>query len=790
MRLTTAHNLQNVEYVNMNHLISHQTSSPTAAEGRKWRVDTFAALSPPCIAANRFHSCKIRKYKNIHPHILSNMTIELCLGAAIEGPPVAERIERLSTVHDKVDWNDPYYYMREEDNEKVMDYLRAENTYVEAQMASTKKLQEDLYKEMRGRIRETDSSVPARDGEWYYYTRTLEGKQYGVYCRKKDDPDIGREEVLLDLNQLAEGKEFLSLGAFEVSPDGNVLAYSLDETGDEDHRLYFKDLRTGKITETDIVGTDESMEWCNDNKTVFFTKIDDTHRPYQVYRLEFGPKIGKPVLVFEETDKSFYVSVSKTFDRKYITISSGATTTEIRFIDAHAADVKALEFKIFATRRQGVEYSLTHHKATWFITTNADGAKNFKLMSVPVARWKLDDFSNWEEVLAHRADVKLDRITCFERYMAIWERVNGFKNLRIKNLMTNHIQTIDWPEESRAVYPSVNYENDATVLRVTYTSFITPRVTIDYNMLDGTRIIRKEEAVQGYDPRAYKSAREMVLSRDGTTQIPVSILYKVSTSSGKKPNDAPLVLYGYGSYGVSIDPRFDSDVISLLDRGVVYAVAHIRGGGEFGRPWYEAGKLEHKKNTFFDYIDVAKHLIARKYTTADKLAGWGASAGGLLMGAVNHLSPELFRALIADVPFVDVMNTMLDPELPLVVNEYEEWGNPTDSKKDFHYMLSYSPYDNLKPGVKYPAILATGGVHDPRVKYWEPAKWVAKLRHVTSDTTSASSATEAKKTNNRLILLKTEMGQGHMGPSGRFDALKDTAFRYAFLLKELGVDGL
>lgn len=672
--------------------------------------------------------------------------------------------------------------MREEGNEKVLAYLKAENDYMEAQLASTKTLQEDLYKEMRARIRETDSSVPSREGEWYYYRRNLEGLQYEVYCRKKEDPDIGREEILLDLNALAADKPFLSLGVFSVSPDGNTLAYSLDESGDEDHRLYFKDLRTGKVIDSGISGTEYSLEWANDNKTVFYTAIDDTHRPYQVYRAEVGSTV-EPTLIYEETDKAFFVSISKSLDREYIFINSEATlTTETRFWNANG-EAKHSTFQVFATRRQDVEYKLTHHKGSWYIITNADGAKNFKLMAVSLAKWKLNMFDNWEEVLPHRPEIKLDSITCFDRFMAIWERDKGFKSLRIKNLMTNHIQSVDWPEESCTVRPSENFEAEATVLRVSYSSFITPRTIVDYNMLDGTRIIRKEESVLGYDSRKYRSVREMALSRDGTTQIPISVIYK-ATSTGDRPKSSPLVLYGYGSYGISIDPRLDSDLVSLLDRGVIYAVAHIRGGGEMGRPWYDAGKLALKQNTFNDFIDAAKHLVAKRYTTPDRMGAWGASAGGLLMGAVTNQAPEMFRAILSEVPFVDIMNTMLDPTLPLVVNEYEEWGNPTDSKADFDNMLSYSPYDNLRTGVQYPAIFATGGIHDPRVKYWEPAKYIAKLRHIVAQNAATSAA---KGIEPRTILLKTELEQGHMGASGRFDALKDTALRLAYFLKELGV---
>lgn len=662
-----------------------------------------------------------------------------------------------------------------------MDYLKAENAYLDEHMASTKTLQDDLYKEMRARIRETDASVPARHGEWYYYRRNLEGLQYPVYCRKKDDPDIGREEVLLDLNALAVDKPFLSLGAYDFSPDGNILAYSLDESGDEDHRLYFKDLRTGKVTDSGVTGTEYSLEWANDNKTVFYTTVDETHRPYRVHSIEYGSE--EPTLIFEETDQAFYVNIHKSLDQQYIIIDSGATqTTESQFWNANGEAAKA-KFTVFATRRQDVEYKLTHHKDAWYIITNADGAKNFKLMSVPVAKWSLDAHENWEEVLPHRPEIKLDSITCFDRFMAIWEREKGFKNLKIKNLLTNHIQSIEWPEESCTIRPAENYESEATVLRVSYSSFITPKTIIDYNMLDGTRIVRKEENVLGYDSRKYRSVREMVPSRDGTTQIPVSVIYK-ATENGERPKRAPLVLYGYGSYGISIDPYLDSDLISLLDRGVIYAVPHIRGGGELGRPWYESGKLMLKMNTFNDFIDAAKYLVSHHYTTPERMAAWGASAGGLLMGSVTNMAPEMFRAILAEVPFVDIMNTMLDPSLPLVVNEYEEWGNPT-KKEDFDYMLSYSPYDNLKTGVQYPAIFATGGIHDPRVKYWEPAKWVAKLRHIAAQ--NAVDTAPAKRIDSRVILLKTELEQGHMGASGRFDALKDVALRYAFFLKELGV---
>jgi len=396
-----------------------------------------------------------------------------------------------------------------------------------------------------------------------------------------------------------------------------------------------------------------------------------------------------------------------------------------------------------------------------------DGAKNFKLMSVPVAKWIRDDISAWKEELPHRTDVKLDGIDCFDKHLAIWEREKGFTKLRVKNLLTNFTSAVDFPEASYTVRPSQNCERDANILRVSYSSMTTPHTILDYNMLDGTRIIRKEQPVNGYDRSNYENVREYATASDGVTQIPISVVYKKGV---ERNGQTPAVLYGYGSYGVSIDPVFHSEVISLLDRGVVYAVAHIRGGGEMGRAWYEAGRLQSKKNTFEDFVNAAKHLIKRRYTDPDHLAIWGASAGGLLMGAVTNMAPELFRAVVADVPFVDVVNTMLDPSLPLVVNEYEEWGNP-NNRADFDYMISYSPYDNVQAKA-YPAILAIGGINDPRVPFWEPAKWTAKLRHL--------------KTDSRVLLLKTEMDQGHGGSSGRFDALKEEAFRYAFVLDQLG----
>jgi oligopeptidase B len=682
---------------------------------------------------------------------------------------VAERIEHLTTVHHLKDWSDPYFYLRDKENEKTIVYLKAENEYTEAQMASTVDLQAQLFKEMRGRIRETDCTVPYRRGEWYYYTRTLEGQQYSIHCRKKDDPDIGREEILVDVNALAAGKPFLTLGILEVSPDGNWLAYSVDESGDEDFEIFFKDLRTGKLLDRTITGTEYGFEWSNDNKTVYYTKIDDTHRPYQVWKHEIGQTSDSDVLIFEESDQRFYVSLDKSRDGKFIFIHCDATlTSEVRFLDANEPSKAKLQ--IFSTRRQGVEYQVTHHNNQWVIITNADSAKNFKLLTVRVSEWVLDDFSSWKEILPHRTDVKLDRVDCFDRYMAIWEREKGYTKLRVKNLLTNHTSSVEFPEAIYTVSRSHNYESEATVLRISYSSLVTPKTIIDYNMMDATRIIRKEEQVNGYDKSKYETAREFATAKDGT-QIPISIIHKKGL---EKNGQNPTVLYGYGSYGVSIDPYFDQKVISLVDRGVVYAIAHIRGGGENGRAWYEGGKLMTKKNTFEDFIESARHLIARKYTSPNYLGIWGASAGGLLMGAVTNMAPELFRAVIADVPFVDVMNTMLDPTLPLVVNEYEEWGNP-NIKADFDYMLSYAPYENIQPKA-YPAILAIGGMNDPRVPFWEPAKWVAKLR--------------LANTNSNVILLRTEMDQGHGGASGRFDSLKEEALRYAFLLSQLGANKL
>ena len=675
--------------------------------------------------------------------------------------PVAKTDPKVDTVHGEARV-DNYFWLREKSNPEVIAYLEAENKYTEAMMQHTEDFQEQLYQELLGRIKETDLSVPEKIDDYYYYTRTEEGKQYPIYCRKKGNLEA-TEEILLDQNALSEGHEYLEIGVYKISPNHQLLAYSTDTTGGESYTLYIKDLTAGQLLGNQIPNTYYSVEWASDNQTLFYTTLDAAKRPYKLYRHQLGSDPAADPLIYHETDESFFLDISKTRSKAYLLIElENINTSEVHYLEA---DQPTGDFKVVSPRQLELEYSVEHHGDQFFIVTNSD-AVNFKLMCASVDN---PSRANWEEVIPHREAVKLDSVSAFQNHLVISEREEGLQKIRVRNLTTGEEHPVDFPEPVYTVRQGRSPEFNTTTLRFNYASLVTPMSVFDYEMDARTRELKKQdEVLGGYDPFLYESERIFAKAADGTP-VPISIVYKKGLT---KDGGNPLLLYGYGSYGINSDPYFSSNRLSLLDRGFIYAIAHIRGGEEMGRTWYEKGKLLHKKNTFTDFIACAENLIAEKYTASDKLVIQGGSAGGLLMGAVTNIRPELFEIVIAKVPFVDVVNTMLDASIPLTVIEYDEWGNPNE-KMFYDYIKSYSPYDNIEAKA-YPHILVTAGLNDPRVHYWEPAKWTAKLRTL--------------KTGDNRLLLKTEMGAGHGGPSGRYDYLKEMAFEYAFIFDLLGID--
>ena len=596
----------------------------------------------------------------------------------------------------------------------MIPYLEAENRYTEEAMARTKSLQEDLYREILGRIQETDVSAPVKRDDYFYYTRTEEGKAYSIQCRKHGSLDAP-EDILLDSNVLAEGQKYFRLGNFAVSPDHRLLAYSTDLEGDESYTIQVKNLATGELLPDRIASTYYKLEWANDNRKFFYTVLDQSKRPYRAFRHEL--EAGPDTLVYQEDDGRFTLGLRKTRSRRFIFIElESPLTSELRYLEA--ADPLG-DFRVVLPRRQGVEYDATHHGEYFYIRTN-DRAKNFRLMRTEVGD---PSSEHWHEVIPARADVTIEGVDSFEDHLALYERERGLEKICIRDGSGAFSHYIEFPEPVYTVAATGNAEYKTNILRFNYTSLVTPMSVFDYNVRTRERELKKQYQVRGgYDAAQYQSERIFAKAPD-EIEVPISLVYR----KGFERNGAsPLLLYGYGAYGHSIDPGFSSDRLSLLDRGFVFAVAHIRGGAVMGEEWHDQGRLLEKKNTFTDFIACAEHLIASRYTSNDRLAIMSGSAGGLLVGAVLNLRPELFYAAIAKVPFVDVLNTMLDPTLPLTMAEYEEWGNP-EHKEYYDYILSYSPYDNVAPR-DYPAMLVTGGLNDPRVSYWEPAKWVAKLR--------------------------------------------------------------
>jgi oligopeptidase B len=681
--------------------------------------------------------------------------------SSVAAPPAAKAIHTENHINGGK-LVDDYQWMRNKSNPEVAQYLEAENAYADGVMAPTAALQKKLYDEMVSHIKETDVNVPYKYGDYFYYSRWEKGQQYPIYARKKGSVDAA-EQVILDQNELAKGQPFMALGAYEVSDDGNLLAYSTDNTGFRQYKLRVRDLRTGKDSEViaDRVG---SVTWANDNKTLFYSVEDDkTKRQYQLYEHVLGAEPGKDRLVYEEKDERFSVGAAKSRSGKYIFMQiTSHTTAEARMLDA---DNPKSEWKLIAPRQQGIEYYPDHHGDQLLIRTN-DKGRTFRLVTTPVSA---PGRENWKETVPVRPDVMLNDIEVFADFYVLVERENGLPQLTVVNFANSDKKRIAYPEPVYTAGPSTNREYKTSQFRYSYQSLVTPPSVFDYDVeKHASTLLKQTEVPGGYDASKYQSERVWATAKDGA-KVPVSLVYRKDL---KKPDGSnPIYVYAYGSYGAILPVTFGSGRLSLLDRGVVMAFAHIRGGGDMGKPWHDAGRMMNKMNTFTDFIACTEYLVANKYGAKDKIAIEGGSAGGLLMGAVTNLRPDLFKVVVSHVPFVDVMNTMLDASLPLTVGEYEEWGNPNE-KPAYDYMLKYSPYDNLKKGA-YPALLVKTSFNDSQVMYWEPAKYTAKLRTL--------------KTDKNVLLLKTNMAAGHGGASGRYEHLKEVAFDYAFMLTQLGI---
>lgn len=683
--------------------------------------------------------------------------------ASVSSPPVARRVAHPRTVHGET-MDDPYAWLRDRDDPTTLAYLDAENAYCATATAHLGPLQEQLFQEIKARTQETDFSAPVRQDDWWYYTRTEAGKQYGLHCRRRTEEDEGAEEVVLDQNLLAGVAGYFALGHFLVSPSGRLLAYSTNHDGSESYTLHFKDLDTGAVLPDEISGAYYSGAWSRDSSIFFYVTHDAAMRPYRVWRHRLGDRSDTDTLLHEEMDERFFAGVRLTRSKQFVLINlDSQITSEVRLL---AADAPLDPPRVIAPRRQGVEYQVDHCGNRFFILHN-DGAVNFTLASAPV---EAPERATWQTVIPERTDIRLNSVHAFADHLVVHLRRAGNTGLRILPVQDGSVRSghdVAFPEPVYTVYPGDNRNYATALLRFNYASLTTPQSTCDYDV--GTRALtlkKRQPVLGGYDPDQYESAREWATADDGV-RIPISLVWRRGTP---RDGSARCLLYGYGAYEASMEPTFSIPRLSLLDRGCVYAIAHVRGGGELGRRWYEDGKLLHKHHTFSDFVACADHLAGAGRTSHDRLVARGASAGGLLMGAVANLAPEKFRAIVAQVPFVDALNTILDPSLPLTVIEWEEWGNPLADAAIYRAMRSYSPYDNVEAKA-YPALLVTAGFNDPRVGYHEPAKWVAKLR--------------AMKTDTNVLLLKTEMGAGHGGKSGRYDAWQEEAFVLAFVLDML-----
>jgi oligopeptidase B len=672
-------------------------------------------------------------------------------------PPVAKKIPKTDTLHGETRV-DNYYWLRKKTDSAVLAYLEAENAYTAAVMKPTETFQETLYKEMLGRIKQTDLSVPYRLGNYWYFSRTEKGKQYPIQCRKRGSLQAG-EEVTLDLNELAKGHKFFNMALYAVSDDAHLLAYSTDITGFREYTLYVKDLRTGKLL-ADRIPKVVGAVWAADNKTLFYATEDAAKRPYRLYRHVLGTT--KDDLVYEEKDELYRIFPSRTRDRAYLLAESrSSTTTEVRYL---ASDRPKGQWRVLLAREPDHRYTVEHRAGRFYIRTNK-GAKNFRLVTAPVADPRP---KNWKELIPHRKDVLLEFVNLFTGHCVVSEREAGLQHLRVIDLETDKQHRVKFNEPVYSVMPDPNPEFKTTAFRFRYNSLVTPASVVEYDLKTRRRkVLKQTEVLGGYDPAKYISERIFARAVDGT-RIPVSLVYKKGV---KRDGKSPLLLYGYGAYGFSLPVAFAAQRLSLLDRGVIYAMAHIRGGKEMGEEWHDQGKMLFKRNTFTDFIAAAEHLIAHKYTARDRLVIQGGSAGGLLIGAVVNMKPDLVKAAVLEVPFVDVINTMLDESLPLTVQEFLEWGNPK-VKKEYDYIKTYCPYTNITAR-SYPALLVRTSLNDSQVMYWEPAKYVAKLR--------------ATKTDKNVLLLRINMAAGHGGASGRYDKLKETAFIYAFILNQMAI---
>ncbi|MBW3130849.1 S9 family peptidase [Hymenobacter profundi] len=657
---------------------------------------------------------------------------------------------------------DNYYWLNERTNPQVISYLDAENAYFDKMMAPVKDLEEKFYQEIKGRIKEQDESVPYRDNGYYYYTRYEKGGEYPIYCRKKGDLKAS-EEVLLNANEMGKGKSYFAVGGYEVSDNNQLMAYGVDTVSRRLYTLRFKDLKTGKAYPEAIPNTSGNAVWAADNKTVFYAKKDvTTLLPYQLYRHTLGTDPKQDKLIYEEKDNTFNLGVGRSKSKKYIFLALGSSlSNEIRYLDAAAPTG---EFKTFLPREKDHLYDVEHLGDLFYVRTNWE-APNYRLMATPVSNTAK---SAWKDIIPARKDAFIDAFDVFRDYLVVNERKEGLRQLLIMSLKDKKKNYMTFSEPAYTATIGINPELDTPVLRYNYTSLTTPSSTYDYNMATGkTTLLKQQEVVGSFKKENYVTERTFVKARDGA-MVPISIVYK---KGFKKDGKAPLLQYAYGSYGFSQDPGFSAARLSLLDRGFAYVLCHIRGGQEMGREWFEDGRMLHKKNSFTDFIDCSEYLIQQKYTSPEKLFAMGGSAGGLLMGAVVNMRPDLYKGIIAGVPFVDVVTTMLDESIPLTTGEYDQWGNPNEQQY-YDYMLSYSPYDNVKKQA-YPNMLVTTGLHDSQVQYFEPAKWVAKLRTM--------------KTDNNMLLLHTDMAAGHGGASGRFKSLHDTARQYAFMMLVLGM---
>jgi oligopeptidase B len=674
-------------------------------------------------------------------------------------PPVAKKDPKLDVLHGEKRVDD-YFWLRNKGASEVVEYLKAENAYTDALMKPTAQFQEQLYQEMLARIQETDVNVPYPDGEWLYYSRTEKGKQYPIYCRRTSTE--APENVILDMNEMATGQKFLALGVIEVSDDGNLLAYSTDNTGFRQYTLRIKDLQTGEVGAEAMPRVD-SVTWARDNRTLFYVVEDEAKRPYRLYRHTLGSPAESDVLLYEEKDEMFRLELERSRSKDYLfLVSESHTASEVRFLRADQTEAR---FELIAPREKNHEYYVDHRGSDFFIRTNS-GARNFRIARAPVSR---PGRANWKEIVRHRDDVMLEHLELFKDHYVLFERYDGLPRIRVTDFETGSLQYVKFPEPVYFISEAPNHVFDTHQLRFAYQSFVTPISVYDYDVKRGElALLKRIEVLGGYDPSRYESERLRARASDGTS-IPISIIYR---KGFKRDGKSPLLLIGYGSYGFPYPISFSSNQLSLVDRGVSIAVAHIRGGGELGKRWHDQGRMMAKRNTFTDFIAASEYLIAEGFTQRDRIVAQGGSAGGLLMGAVVNMRPDLFKAVVALVPFVDVINTMLDTSLPLTVGEFEEWGNPK-IKEQYEYMRTYSPYDNLARKA-YPTMLVRTSYNDSQVMYWEPAKYVAKLR--------------AMKTDSNPLVFKINMEPaGHGGASGRYTRLHETAFDYAFILWQLGI---